>query len=139
LAVNLSDIAAMGGQPRWAVVGLTLPSMDEDWVAGFARGLDAIAQTHKVAVVGGDVTRGPRAVSVQITGTSAVPPIRRDAACAGDDVWVSGRLGEAAGGLAVWQAGQQGEPRWTGLVDAFLRPVPRLCLGQALQGIWLAG
>lgn len=135
LAVNLSDIAAMGGQPRWAVVGLTLPAMDEDWVAGFARGLDAIAQTHEVAVVGGDVTRGPRAVSVQITGTSAVPPIRRDAACAGDDVWVSGRLGEAAGGLAVWQAGQQGEPRWTGLVDAFLRPVPRLCLGQALQGI----
>jgi len=135
LAVNLSDIAAMGGQPTWAVVGLTVPAIDEDWVAGFARGLDEIARTHGVAIVGGDVTRGPLAVSVQITGKSPVPPIRRDTARIGDDVWVSGRLGEAAGGLAVWQAGQQNEAHWAGLVNAFVRPMPRLRLGQSLQGI----
>lgn len=135
LAVNLSDIAAMGGQAHWALVGLTLPAMDEDWVAGFARGLDALARDHGVAIVGGDVTRGPLTISVQITGDAQTPPLRRDGALVGDDVWVSGRLGEAAGGLAVWQAGRQAEARWAGLVEAFVRPRPRLALGQALVGI----
>ncbi len=135
LAVNLSDIAAMGGRPCWALVGLTLPAVDEAWVAGFARGLDWLARAHDVAVVGGDVTRGPLTISVQITGSCAAPPLRRDGARVGDELWVSGRPGEASAGLEAWQAGERSSSRWQGLRNAFLAPQPRVLLGQALCGV----
>ncbi len=136
LAVNLSDMAAMGARPQWALLGLTLPAMDADWVAGFARGLDALAKAHDVAVIGGDVTRGPLAVTVQITGAVSGCALRRDGAQIGDQVWVSGRPGEAAAGLAVWQSHQyQTEARWGGLSAAFSHPTPRIALGQALSSL----
>ncbi len=136
LAVNLSDIAAMGGQPQWALLGLTLPKADEAWVSAFARGFDALAKAYNVALIGGDVTQGPLAITVQITGTSSRPPLRRDGAQPGDRLWVSGRPGEAAAGLAVWQSADcRANPRWQGLLQAFTHPRPRLGLGQRLARI----
>ncbi|QGM21226.1 thiamine-phosphate kinase [Spiribacter sp. 2438] len=135
LAVNLSDLAAMGAEPAWALVGLTLPAADEAWVAGFARGLDALAKRHGVAIVGGDVTRGPLTVSLQITGYGGAHGLRRDGARAGDELWVSGRPGEAAAGLRIWQQGDRQSPRWQGLLAAFLEPSPRVALGRRLRGI----
>jgi thiamine-monophosphate kinase len=102
LAVNLSDIAAMGATPLWATLALTLPSVDADWLAGFAAGFLDLADTHGVALVGGDTTRGPLTVSVQILGH--VPhgaALRRSGAQAGDLLAVSGTLGDAAAGLAL--------------------------------------
>jgi len=136
LAVNLSDIAAMGGEPCWALLGLTLPEADEAWVKAFADGLDALAQRHAVALTGGDVTRGPLSISVQIAGHANGPVLRRDGAACGDRVWVSGRPGDAMGGLAVWQdPAQRDRSRWQGLQHAFVAPQPRIALGQALAGI----
>lgn len=136
LAVNLSDIAAMGGEPLWALLGLTLPHVDEDWVAGFADGLGTLAARHGVAVIGGDVTRGPLSISLQITGRAPAVPLRRDGARAGDRVWVSGRPGEAMAGLCVWQSpAHRDQPRWAGLRRTFVTPRPRVALGRALAGI----
>lgn len=136
LAVNLSDIAAMGGDPCWALLGLTLPQADDAWVAAFAEGLGGLARAHGVALVGGDVTRGPLTVSLQITARAPGPVLRRDGAMPGDTLWVSGRPGEAAAGLAVWQQGMaRASTRWRGLRRAFVAPRPRIALGQALRGI----
>lgn len=136
LAVNLSDIAAMGGEPCWALLSLTLPDVDEAWVSAFADGLGALAERHGVAVVGGDVTRGPLSISVQITGRAPATPLRRDGARVGDRVWVSGHPGDAMGGLSVWQSAvHRHQARWQGLRRAFLAPQPRVALGQALTGI----
>lgn len=136
LAVNLSDLAAMGAQPRWALLGLTLPSADEAWVAGFVRGLDHLAKAFDVALIGGDVTHGPLTISLQITGVAGHAPLRRDGAAPGDHIWVTGRPGEAAAGLAVWQSSAaRDQPRWQGLQTAFTHPSPRLAMGEALQGI----
>ncbi|MBS3786489.1 MAG: thiamine-phosphate kinase [Gammaproteobacteria bacterium] len=134
LAVNLSDLAAMGAVPCWGLLGLTLPSMDEAWVAQFADGLHALACHHDLAIIGGDVTQGPLTVTVQVTGRLPRQPLLRSGVQPGDHIWVSGRLGEAATGLARWQA--QGaavieEP----LVQRFLYPTPRVSLGLALQGL----
>jgi thiamin-phosphate kinase len=102
LAVNLSDLAAMGATPAWALLTLTLPSGDEAWVEGFAQGFDALARRCGTALVGGDTTSGPLSVTVAITGF--VPPaaaLTRSGARPGDGVWISGTPGESAAGLAV--------------------------------------
>jgi thiamine-monophosphate kinase len=137
LAVNLSDIAAMGAEPCWALLGLTLPAVDEGWVAEFSRGLDELARRHGVALVGGDTTRGPLAATLTLAGL--LPPgtaLRRRGARAGDDVWVSGTPGDAAAGLAILQGGLQaaGEARER-LLQRFLLPEPRVALGLALRGL----
>ncbi|WP_174874234.1 thiamine-phosphate kinase [Vogesella oryzae] len=136
LAVNLSDMAAMGATPRWALLTLALPQLDEDWVAAFARGFFALAAEHGVSVVGGDTTRGPLTLSVTIMGeTPQGQGLRRDGARAGDDIWVSGQLGLAAAAL---------QQRLGKLPDIALpadclcqleRPQPRVALGQQLLGI----
>ncbi|TXH15512.1 MAG: thiamine-phosphate kinase, partial [Gammaproteobacteria bacterium] len=100
LAVNLSDLAAMGATPAWAVLALTLPTDDVQFVAGFADGFAALARMHKVALIGGDTTQGPLCISVTVHGL--VPrgqAMRRDGARPGDLVFVSGTLGDAAAGL----------------------------------------
>src|SRR6204780_618725 len=102
LAVNLSDIAAMGATPLWATLALTLPNVDLEWLTRFATGFLDLADAHGVALVGGDTTRGPLTVSVQILGH--VPhgtALRRSGAQAGDLLAVSGTLGDAAAGLAM--------------------------------------
>ncbi|HVY06284.1 MAG TPA: thiamine-phosphate kinase [Burkholderiales bacterium] len=101
LAVNLSDLAAMGATPRWAMLSLALPGIDAQWLEKFSRGFFALADKHGVDLVGGDTTRGPRNICVQIMGE--VPKgsaLRRDHARIGDDIWVSGTLGDAAAAVA---------------------------------------
>ena len=137
LAVNLSDLAAMGAEPAWALLGLTIPSPDEHWLAGFSGGFDALARRHGVALVGGDTTRGPLTVTVTLAG--AVPEgaaLRRDGARAGDDLWVSGTPGDAAAGLQILQGrlNAQGRAR-DALLARFQSPLARVTLGVALRGI----
>jgi thiamine-monophosphate kinase len=136
LAVNLSDLAAMGATPRWATLALALPSVDEAWLAGFARGLFALAAAHGVALVGGDTTRGPLNLCLTIMGEAAPGAVlRRDAAQVGDMIWVSGELGGAA--LAVRHL--RGEIDLGADAGACLqrlhRPQPRVALGVALVGL----
>jgi thiamine-monophosphate kinase len=104
LAVNLSDLAAMGATPTWCTLSLSLPQADEGWIDAFLDGFLALADAHRVALVGGDTTRGPLSVCVTVHGVAAPGrTLRRDAACIGDDVWVSGTLGDAAGALWQWR------------------------------------
>ncbi len=133
LAVNLSDLAAMGARPAWATLSLSLPHADGDWVEAFLDGFLALADTHGVALVGGDTTRGPLSVCVTAHGLVAEGcGLRRDGARAGDDVWVSGTLGDAAAALAQWRAGGAADPALRARLD---RPTPRVALGLALDGI----
>jgi thiamine-monophosphate kinase len=137
LAVNLSDMAAMGAKPRWATLALALPRVNERWLAGFSSGFTALARKHRVDLVGGDTTRGPLTISVQIMGE--VPKgqaLRRDGAQAGDDVWVSGRLGCAALALAVARRKVQAPLRERRALEQRLNaPTPRIALGIALRRI----
>ena len=137
LAVNLSDLAAMGARPRWATLALTLPQADENWVAEFARGFFTLADRYQVELIGGDTTRGPLCVSVQILGT--VPQgqaLRRAGARAGDRIFVSGSLGDAGLALRLLQNGQDCAVAARDALDARLhRPDPRLALGERLRGL----
>jgi thiamine-monophosphate kinase len=130
LAVNLSDLAAMGARPLWALVALGVPTgTPPSRLAGVARGLGACARAHRVTVAGGNVTRAP-GLALTVTVFGSVPTgtaLRRDGARIGDAVLVSGTLGEAALGLE-----QGAAPR---LARRQRRPEPRLALGQALRGI----
>jgi thiamine-monophosphate kinase len=137
LAVNISDLAAMGAQPRWALLSIALPRIDEPWLAAFCDGFFTCAKRHGVELVGGDTTRGPLAMNVTLLGE--VPQqhaLRRDAARAGDDVWVSGHLGGAALALAALRKRVHLEE--TGLAHclrALETPQPRLALGLALREV----
>lgn len=137
LAVNLSDMAAMGATPRWATLALTLPRADPRWLAAFSSGFMRLARRHGVDLVGGDTTRGPLAISVQIMGeVPAGRALRRDRARAGDDVWVSGTLGDAALALAAMRGRMRLAPRERSALERKLHtPTPRIGLGIALRGI----
>jgi thiamine-monophosphate kinase len=127
LAVNLSDLAAMGATPAWALLALTLPATDESWIKEFAAGFLDLARLHDVALVGGDTTRGPLSVTVQAIGY--VPQgkgLRRSGARVGDVVLVSGALGDAAAGLHDSNAYLRGR---------FDYPTPRIALGECLLDI----
>ena len=135
LAVNLSDLAAMGARPCWALLALTLPSAEEAWLAEFAAGLGALAREHRVALVGGDTTRGPLTVTVQVLGS--VPSgtaLRRSGARPGDLLFVSGTPGDAAAGLALEQGRLVALPGARDyLRERFLLPTPRVALGERLR------
>lgn len=137
LAVNLSDLAAMGATPRWATLAIALPAADDVWLAAFARGFFRMADLHGVELVGGDTTRGPLAFS--ITAIGEVPPgqaLRRDGARVGDDVWVSGVIGSAAMALAYRQGRLFMEQIDAAQVlPALYLPTPRVALGIALRGL----
>lgn len=132
LAVNLSDLAAMGARPRWFTLALTLQSADDAWLSEFARGLRELATRHAVSLVGGDTTRGP--LSLTITAMGLVPSgtaLRRDGAQIGDAVCVTGTLGDAALALADVLGG-----RVAGDLRARLdRPEPRVTAGLALRDL----
>ena len=133
LAVNLSDLAAMGALPAWCTLSLSLPEASDAFVDGFLDGFLGLAKQHDVALVGGDTTRGPLSVCVTVHGF--VEPgmaLRRDGARVGDDIWVSGTLGDAAGALAQWTSGVGGNALLRVRLD---RPTPRVALGRALRGI----
>ena len=134
LAVNLSDLAAMGAEPAWALLSLSLPAADEGWLEDFAAGLYSLAERHGVALVGGDTVRGPRVITV--TALGFVEPgaaLRRDGARPGDLLYVSGSPGEAAAGLEALQRGTARGPD-DPLARRYLFAEPRLALGRALRG-----
>ena len=138
LAVNLSDMAAMGALPYWAMLAVTLPHVDHAWLAAFAKGFFDLAQEYNVSLVGGDTTRGPSLVmTVTIMGeVPAGAALRRSGAKVGNDVWVSGNVGDAA--LAV--AHRYGrvvlaEGDYKEAVMRLYEPTPRVALGQALRGL----
>jgi thiamine-monophosphate kinase len=135
LAVNLSDLAAMGASPAWALLALTVPDANEAWLGEFATGLDELARTHGVALVGGDTTRGPLCITVQLLGfVPAGEALTRGGAHAGDVLFVSGTCGDAAAGLAIEQRRltASAEARsW--LRERFLWPTPRVALGEQLR------
>ncbi len=137
LAVNLSDLAAMGAEPAWAILALSLPQADEAWLAAFAEGFFALAGRHSVQLVGGDTTRGPLSVTVQVQGfVPQEKALTRRGARPGDHVFVTGSLGDAGAGLAI----EQGRLEFAGPPADFLlarlhRPTPRIDAGLALRGL----
>ena len=137
LAVNLSDLAAMGATPRWATLSIALPEADDAWLTAFARGLFRMADLHGIELVGGDTTRGPLTISITVMGE--VPPgqaLRRDGARAGDDIWVSGVLGSAAMALAYRQGRvSMDQVDAARVLPALYLPMPQVELGIALRGI----
>lgn len=158
LAVNLSDLAAMGAVPRWTLLQLTLPELQEAWLEQFLDGWCALAGSSGIALVGGDTTRGPEAIGVTVLGeVPSGAALLRSGAVAGDRVWVSGTLGDAAAALQLWREATGASkthpmepadehrvrlgrtlstPGATAPLQARLdRPVPRLALGRALRGI----
>jgi thiamine-monophosphate kinase len=137
LAVNLSDLAACGARPLAFTLALALPGIDEHWLEGFSRGLFALADEHGCELVGGDTTRGPLNICITVFGeVPAGAALLRSGARAGDDIWVSGTLGDARLALEVFR-GTIALP-----ADVFAQarmrmeqPTPRVALGQALRGI----
>lgn len=137
LAVNISDMAAMGAQPRWATLAIALPRADESWLSAFASGFFACAKEFGIDLVGGDTTRGPLNLSVTIFGE--IPrgqALRRRGAQPDDDIWVSGTLGGAALALNALQGkvelAEDDVNACRRLLDT---PQPRVELGLALRGI----
>ena len=137
LAVNLSDLAAMGATPRWVTLSIALPAENDAWLTAFSRGFFRMADQHKIELVGGDTTRGALTISITVMGE--VPPgqaLRRDGARAGDDIWVSGVIGSAAMALAYRQGRLFMEQIDAAKVlPALYLPTPRVELGIALRGI----
>jgi thiamine-monophosphate kinase len=134
LAVNLSDLAAMGATPAWALLALTLPHADPAFVDGLARGFAELATPFRLALIGGDTTRGPLTVTVAVHGFT--PPgeaMLRSGARPGDIVMVTGTLGDAAAGLRCLD--EPDPSAYAPLVDRLNRPTPRVAAGQALRGI----
>ena len=137
LAVNLSDLAAMGAQPVAFTLALALPSVNEPWLAAFSEGLFALADQHGCELIGGDTTKGPLTICITIFGDVPLgQALRRDSAQPGDDIWVSGSLGDARTALAGYR-------KEIALTDADLAaagirmhaPTPRVALGINLRGI----
>lgn len=137
LAVNLSDLAAMGATPRWATLALSLPKADDGWLAKFSAGFFALADEHKVDLVGGDTTRGPLNLCVTIFGeVDAANALRRSGAKVGDEIWVSGTLGDAALALLhLQQRVKLSDEELAAVELALHQPQPRVALGLALRGI----
>ncbi len=137
LAVNLSDLAAMGADPRWFTLSIALPGVDEAWLAGFSAGMFALADAHKCEIVGGDTTRGPLTISITAIGTLPTGyALRRDGAVEGDDVWVSGSTGDAALALAHLQGRVAlPDPAVASCRARLDQPEPRVALGRKLRNV----
>ncbi|HGN0023735.1 TPA: thiamine-phosphate kinase [Proteus mirabilis] len=138
LAVNISDLAAVGADPAWASLALTLPKVDNDWLEAFSRSLFALAEYYSIQLIGGDTTKGPLSLTITIQGL--VPQgmaLLRSGAKIGDWIYVTGFLGDSAAGLAVLQNRlQPSQPESRGyFITRHLRPQPRLLQGQALRSL----
>jgi thiamine-monophosphate kinase len=140
LAVNLSDLAAMGARPVAFTLALALPAADPDWLAGFSAGLFALADESGCELIGGDTTKGPLTICITIFGELAPgEALRRGAAVAGDDVWISGTLGDARLALAGYRNELALDPATLALAGQRMhQPTPRIALGRALAGAHLA-
>jgi thiamine-monophosphate kinase len=136
LAVNLSDLAAMGAEPAWALLSLSLPSPDESWLEQFAGGLLALADSFGVALVGGDTVRGPLVVTVEVLGfVEPTRALRRSGARPGDLLYVSGWPGESAAGLEILRRTGRFDETADPLVRRHLFAEPRVALGRELGGL----
>ena len=136
LAVNLSDLAAMGAEPRWVSLALTLPAINEGWVAGFAEGFLELAEYYNVALVGGDMTRGPLSITISVKGSvPAGRALMRSGAKAGDGIYVTGTLGDAALALSTcWANALSTRTSWRPCCHGSTTPIPafwpdRRCAG----------
>jgi thiamine-monophosphate kinase len=137
-AVNLSDIAAMGAEPAWAVLALTMPDSDEPWLEQFSRAAGDLCRKHHVALVGGDTTRGPLSVTVTMVGIVPIGvALERKGGQAGDAIFVSGSPGDSAAGLALEQGRLHVADAMSAQIlrDRFLFPTPRCDIGVALRGL----
>ncbi len=133
LAVNLSDMAAMGATPKWATLALTIPQVDSGWLRAFSDSLHSLAREYRVQLIGGDTTSGPLTLSLQIMGlVKKGDAIVRSGAREGDAVYVSGYLGDAA--LALQQRQEQGSVNNPLLLQALELPQPQVELGVSLLG-----
>ncbi|MGD8641168.1 MAG: thiamine-phosphate kinase [Gammaproteobacteria bacterium] len=139
LAVNLSDMAAMGAEPAWATLALTMPQADEVWLQSFCDGFFTLAEQHNVQLIGGDTTQGPLTLTIQVMGiVPAGQALTRTGAKPGDSIFVSGQLGDAALALRLLQqssAWDVSASEQEHLLNRLNRPVPRVSLGFALRGI----
>lgn len=139
LAVNLSDLAAMGARPIGCVLGLALPTLDEPWLAAFAEGFHALAAAHGCPLIGGDTTRSAHDLAISVTVFGAVPAglaLRRDGARAGDDIWVSGELGAADVAYRLLDGQYPADAALLAATRGALEwPQPQVPLGLALRGI----
>lgn len=137
LAVNLSDLAAMGAHPLAFTLAIALPDADPNWLAAFSQGMFALADQHRCHLIGGDTTKGPLTISITIFGE--IPPnaaLRRDAAKPGDDIWISGSLGDARLALAAYRNELSLAPaQHAQAAQRMHLPTPRIALGMALRGI----
>ncbi len=138
LAVNLSDLAAMGADPAWLTLALTLPSVDEAWLKDFSDSLFQLLDYYDMQLIGGDTTRGPLSLTLGIHGL--VPQgraLKRSGARPGDWIYVTGTLGDSAAGLALLQHRMKiGDPvAHEALLKRHLRPMPRILQGQALRDL----
>jgi thiamine-monophosphate kinase len=139
LAVSLSDIAAMGAEPAWLTLAITLPSMEEAWLDKFCQGLFGLANRYNVQLVGGDTTTGPLVVTTHVGGYVAKNrALRRSGAKPGELVYVTGTIGEAGLGLKILQGSLELPSQYTHLTDKLIerlnRPTPRVEIGKALLG-----
>lgn len=138
LSVNLSDMAAMGATPKWFTLSIALPNINDIWLLEFSRGLFACAKAFDVDLIGGDTTRGPLNIGIQIIGEVPIgKAIKRSGAKEGDDIWLSGHLGSASLGLAYLQKKSISIDDETRIacVKALNIPQPRVALGLALRDI----
>ncbi|QDO83095.1 thiamine-phosphate kinase [Shewanella psychropiezotolerans] len=137
LAVNLSDLASMGAEPAWMTLALTLPDVDETWLEQFSTGLFDAAEYYRVSLIGGDTTRGPRAISITINGL--VPTgtaLTRGGAKNGDWIYVTGTLGDSALGLDVIRGNRRVDAEYNEyLINRHYYPTPRVLAGQALRNL----
>ena len=137
LAVNLSDLAAMGASPRYVTLALTLPSVDDHWLASFSRGFYALADDFGVELIGGDTTRGPLSTTLTAFGeVGRGQALRRDGAQLGDEIWVSGSVGGAALALKHLQGRLTlSDQAFAVAAERLHLPLPRVALGCGLVGV----
>ncbi len=137
LAVNVSDMAAMGAMPKWVTLSIALPEINEAWLEAFSRGFFACAEAFKIDLIGGDTTKGSLNIAVQILGEVPLDKaIKRSGALVGDDIWVSGLLGSAALGLAhLLQKTTLSQSEEAACLRALNLPQPRIDLGLALREV----
>lgn len=137
LAVNLSDLAAMGAEPAWVSLAITLPAVDESWLAQFCAGFAELLKLYQLQLIGGDTTQGP--LSITITTHGYVPEnqaLKRDAAKPGDNIYVTGTLGDAGAGLKILKNELQLAKIYVDyLIERLYKPMPRIREGFALRGI----
>lgn len=135
LAVNLSDLAAMGAEPAWFTLALTLPNVDREWLHGFAKGLFSLAEQYKLQLIGGDTTQGPLTVSIQIAGyVPSGTALSRRGAKPGDSIYITGTLGDAALGLRCLQCPAEYQQDIAAM-NKLNRPSPRVATGLAIRGL----